>query len=388
MNYNTTDYVDILNNQVMKNSLGESVTIAEDLSNIVEVGTAVTNMTGDTLKDFKKELVVGAYNKVINRILESKTFDILKDKVEFGGALQRIMASGLLTAKESHLLNLVNGQSYLDGKFYGLDINSKVYTDTKAFKVVHSISDDDFSQKFMTIEGVTEFIGLILTTEENTINYELAQLTKRIIIMAVCKAYDGGRKVDLLTEFNDKLGRGDSTAPDYTLSDIYADRKLMAYFSDFCKATVSKISDYMRDVNKKYNDTTVATFTPKSKIKAVFVNDFVTDIAFIGDPVDYNGVAMPTYDTINAWQNPTDAMLPSIDDATYIKIVDDSEEGFKTYENIVGVIYDTDSMGIVNKRDKVTVEPVGTEGFTNYHHHLANNFYVDTRLGVVVFTLD
>lgn len=390
MNYKTSEIVSILNNQVMKNALGESTTIAEDLSNIVEVGKAVASMTATDLKEFKRQLVVGANNVVINRLYNAKTFDILKDEIAYGGALQRIMASGLLTAQESHLLNLVNGQSYLDGKFYGVNVDAKIYMDTKAYKIVHSISDDDFSQRFMDASGVREFIGLILTTVENTVSIQLAELTKRIVVMAVVKAYDGGRFIPLLTEFNAKLGRGDSAKPDYTMADINSDRHLKAYFSDFCKATISKIEDYMKDINKKYNDATVVTFTPADKLKLVMINDFASDIKFIGDPVDFNKVDMPTYETINAWQNPTDEMLPSLEDATYIKVADASVEGgYKEYENVVAVLFDKDSMGITIKRErKTTIEYVGSEGFTNYHTHMANNYFIDTRLGVVVFTLD
>lgn len=383
MNY--SNIANILNNQLLKNAMGESVTIAEDLSNIVEVGTLVSNMSSDDLKDFKKNIVVGVYNYVIERLYSAKKFDIVKDAIEYGGGIQRIMASGLMTVTDSHLLNLINGVSYLDGKFYGTPISSKIYTNTKAYKIVHSISDDDFSQMFTSREDLSKYIGLIETTERNTIEVQLAELTKRVINKLAVDSYVDNRRIHLVTEFNNKLGLSD--ADELTYDDIKADRDKMSYFTDFCKSVLYRIADYIADINDKYNDGTVVTFTPKDKIKAIFISEFASDIKFLGNPNDHTtSPETIAFDTVSVWQNATKSMLPSMQMAMQIKTTDGEES--TTYNNIVGIIYDRDACGITLKRDKTTVEYVGSEGFTNLHHHIANNYYVDSRLGSVVFTLD
>ena len=115
----------VLNNSVMKNYLGEETTIAEDLSNIADAGKAISTMTSDDLKTFQKQLVVGVRNEVLSRIYEVSDYGIIKNTVEYGGALQRITASGNYATQDSHILNLVNGESYLDGKYYGTGIDGK-----------------------------------------------------------------------------------------------------------------------------------------------------------------------------------------------------------------------------------------------------------------------
>lgn len=375
-------------NTAVSNSLGVAVTVTEDLANIVEVAKAISGVTASTLKDFKNELLVGVHNEIINRIVDTKDYKIYKSAQEYGGALQRLANANFLTAQDSHLLNLQNGVSYLDGKFYGgPSLSVAIVEDTKAFKVVHSISDDDFSQKFTNAGEVAQFIGMIETNEENTIRTELAVLERKVLNKAIVEAYGAGRKVDLLTEFNAKLGRGDSTNPDYTLADIYADRKLMAYFSDFCKATIEKVNNYMLEPNKRYNDGTITTFARRNDIFNVFITDFITDTKFLGDSIDYKApMFVSSLETINAWQNPGEDMLIALDDATSIKYGD--AEDPTTIENVIGVVYDIASMGITTVRNKMTVEPVGAEGFENLHHHIANKYYVDKRFGTVVFTLD
>ena len=369
----------VLNNSIMRNYLGEETTIAEDLSNIVEVGNLISTMTSDDLKTFQKQLVVGVRNEVLSRLYEVSDYGIIKDTIQYGGALQRITAVGNYSTQDSHILNLVNGESYLDGKYYGTGIDSRIYTSVKAFKVVHSISEDNFSQMFMDAYSVAQFMGLIAETEINTINANMQALQDRLIMMGITTSYDSGRKIQLLTEFNKKTG---ST---HTLADIYANRELTAYFSDFCKEVIFRLLDYVKRQNKKYNDGTVLTFCPTDKAKVILNTEFAGDIKFIGDAIDYNVPEIASYMTSPSWQNSTDKILPSIADTA--KIVT-TEGGSKEYANIVGYIYDRDSMGITNKLDKVTSEYVGTEGFTNLHHHCVANYYIDNRFTGVVITLD
>ena len=369
----------LLNNSIMKNYLGEETTIAEDLGNIAEVGKLISTMTSDDIKTFQKELVVGVRNDVISRLYKVSDYGIIKDTIQYGGALQRITAVGNYSTQDSHILNLVNGESYLDGKYYGTGIDSRIYTSVKAFKVVHSISEDNFSQMFMDAYSVAQFMGLISETEVNTINANMQALQDRLIMMGITTSYDAGRKIQLLTEFNKKTGAS------HTLSAIYADRGLTAYFSDFCKEVIFRLLDYVKRQNKKYNDGTVLTFCPTDKAKVILNTEFAGDIKFIGDAIDYNVPEIASYMTSPAWQNSTDKILPSIADTS--KIVT-TEGGSKEYPNIVGFIYDSDSMGITNKLDKVTSEYVGTEGFTNLHHHCIANYYIDNRFTGVVLTLD
>lgn len=380
MNY--SNIASILNNAIMKNFVGNTTTVAENLSNIVEVGTLVSDLTVDQLKTFNNDLVSGVHNYVISKIYESKRFRLFKDAQEYGGAIQRIMATDNFVAQDSHLLNLVSdgSTSYFDGKYYGLNLSSRVYTDTKAFKVVHSVSDDTISQYFTNAEDVAKYFGLLESTERNTITMELEALEKRVINKAIIDTIAGGRVINLLTAFNTYIG--DS----YTLTELRADRDMLAYFGSFCKSLIAQLVDYIKEPNKKYNDGTVLTWSPADKIEVELLTQFATDIEYIGNPIEPNPAVMISFDTVTAWQNSGTDMLPSL--AIASTIVDTNGTTSTSVDNIVGFIYDVDGLGITTKRNKVTVEPVGAEGFTNYHHHLANNYFVDKRLSAVALVLE
>ena len=294
-----------LNNAILPNMLGENTApVAEDLSNYVELGTKLASLSADTLKDFKKRLAVQISNDVITRTLEKKYFKMYKTRARYQGALQRIVASSLLQTQDSHIINLVNGKSYIDGKYYGVDIDSVLYTDVDSFKVPYSISDDDWALFFTSIDDMKRVMGIIYNAEETTITSYLNALQKRLYMAVIENCHDNNRKVQLLTTFNAKTGGT------YTMEQIYADRKLFAYFSDFVKSVVEKLQNYIADVNKRYNDGTVTTFTPKENIELVMISDFISDIKNLGNPVDFSIPELNT-DEVTCWQTTTDAMLPT-----------------------------------------------------------------------------
>lgn len=384
----------ILNTEFMPNEIPEGdswVQLAEDLSNFVDWGTQVTsNMSADALLNAKKNIAVQIKNITIARILESKTFSIVKDNITFEGAVQRIMSAGLLPAQNSSRRNLTNGTSYLDGKYYGQTLDSKIYSDFVTFKIVNSVTDKEWELAFSSASEMRRVLGLMEINVENSLTSKLNALAKRLLVSAIdkCTTADNPRVIHLLTGFNAKHNSG---ATAYTLATIYKDRDLTALFHDYVKSEVNKLVTYTQEYNKKYNDGSVEQFTPREKIEIVMLTDFANDIKYITDPVDYNIVGMPTYREITSWQTTTDSLNPTFSEVSTIKVVDSTAEGgSRTISNVVGIVYDTDGIGITSADGEkaTTVEYVGTEGFTNYHHHVTNKYYIDERLSSVVLALD
>ena len=370
---------EFLNNAVKPNMLGTGVTpVAENLENYVDFGTKLAELSADDLKDFKKRLTVQVSNFVITRILEKKYFKMYKDSVEYQGALQRIVASGLLNTQDSHIINLVNGTSYYDGKYYGVDLSSVLYTDVDTFKVAYSLSDDDWEMFFTSVEGMRRVIGIIYNSEQNTITAYLNALQKRLYMTMIEECHAANREVKLLTAFNDKTGGS------YTIEQIYADRKLYAYFADFVKSVIEKLKIYIADPNNRYNDGSVTTFTPIDDVQLVMISDFYSDIKNLGNPIDFSIPPLNT-DEVSSWQTTTNAILPTLHDVSTIKLTNGSEE--TNIENVVGIIYDVYAIGITTFLDKVTSEYIGAEGFSNYFHHMANRYFYDSRFGNIILTL-
>lgn len=383
----------IINNQIMKNATGDNsgIVIAEDLNNLVEVAKVINASSVPDMRNALNNLVVGVHNYVMARMIETKEFKMLRDAVSYGGGIQRIMASGLFTAKESHLLSLTSGVNYHDGQFYGLTPSSALVEETKTFKVVVSVADDFYSTWFTDAQKLSDWLNLVAVTEENTIRMEIAELEKRVIVKVVSEAMKGGRKVELLSMFNTMEGRtteGVATltnANKWTLSELKKYREEWAYFASFCKEVMARLVDFIKAPNRKYNDGSTLTYAPSSKIGVCLLSQFSSDIKYLANPIEFNPVSIVDFETVATWQDLGTGMLPDYDTTAKITIVNSSEND--TYTNVVGVIYDIDGCGVTTVKNKTTYEDVGSEGFANLHHHLANKYYIDPRLASVAIVL-
>ena len=379
-----------LNTVIMKNEIpgsGWTQQIAEDLSNIVEFGKSLTNVTKENLLNFKQNLVAQISNDYVIRELEKKFYGLSKSRSDFRVALQRIMSAGLIEATESHMNNLSwsNGKDWHDGKYYGADLDSTIYTDTVNFKIPYSLSENEWIEAFESAEQLTMLFSLIATNVESSITSKMNALAKRLLVAIIdnCEKATTPRVVKLVTEFNTIYNAGGEPL---TFDNIVKDRTLHAKFNAFVKATINELRGYTSEPNYIYNDGSVVTWTPKEKIKCVLLNKFTSDIEYITDPIDYHEKDMPvSYETINGWQTTGKDIFKTYEDVATIVI--DGDPSDTTYNKVVGVIFDVDGAGMEIIQNKVTKEYVGSEDFTNYFHHMSIRNFVDTRLSSIVLEL-
>lgn len=394
----------IINNQIMKNATGENegTIIAEDLSNLVDVLKVINADSEIDLKNSVKSLIVGIHNVVIDRMVETKQFKMLRDAISYGGGIQRIMQTGLFTAQESHALNLAYAQgvtpySYLDGKFYGSDASGGIIGEqTESFKVVHSISNTFYQTWFDNAEDLVKWMNSIAIKEQNTIKMMVSNLEQRVINMAIVKACtdDNARKISLIAEFNKMEGRTGTDTPTltndskWTLSELKKYRDEFAYFGSFCKSVVARLVDYVARPSKKYNDGSILTWTPTSLIGCIINTQFATDLDFLATPVEFHSKDFTVdFQTIDTWQDFGGGLLPDYDTTT--KIVMDGGTGADVeVENVVGFIYDAEGIGATSKLSQIGYEDVSAELFANVHNHQAFNYYVDPRLNAVALVLE
>ena len=158
----------LLNNTLVPNVFGgdSGVTIAEDLSNVVDLGTKIANIDGDTLKTYLKDFVVGIFDTYVDtRSYKDETYGLFLSEIEYGGALQRVKAK-LGTAQDTDILTLVNANTenapdYYDGKYYGAEWDSALYTKDSGFMIPWSLSTTMYKRYFTDAAGVQKLIAMI-----------------------------------------------------------------------------------------------------------------------------------------------------------------------------------------------------------------------------------
>lgn len=374
----------IINNALIPNRTNENATmLAEDLSNYVDVGTSIASMTADTLKDFQRMLAVGVRTMaVFGDVYSPETFNIKKSTEQWGNALQRVAMKNMPTIQDSHALQLVNGTNYLDGKYYGADYDSKVYTETYSYKASYSWSDDQWAKAVTDASAMNELLSLWLNSVQTQINLTEKGKVDMILNKKIVDAVNNNKKVDLVTAYNTEFGASE------TYITLKADEAKMRRFTEFCTGVTQIIKRGMMEFTSKYNDGSIKCYTPQSRLNSIYLTQFVNDLKNYGITTMYHAEGQGVghdYDKLS-WQSSGTAMLPLYTTTSLIK---DGVSGSEVdYDNIVGIIYDDDGLGLTTKFNKITTEYVGSEGFTTYHHHVSTDQYIDGRGNAVVLTLD
>lgn len=389
----------LLNNTIVPNIFGEGedvshnpITIAEDLRNIADLGTAVANLSGTELKSYLGDLVVGIFKIYVDtRSYKDETFGLMmEDEAEYGGAIARIKAQ-LLEASDSAILNPIpaasSGPDYHDGKFYGTSLDERIYSKDIAFKVKYSISTEKFKKACTSAAEMSKLIAIVEANVDTTIKNELNGLARAGIRRLILSAYQGGRYIPLFTKYNTEMGFTSSDPGYVSLTTWKNDEN----FKIWCQTVVMNLKQYLTDINKKYNNGVVPCFTPEKDLRILALTEFGTALDTALSNVYHNTMVdgVGEYRKINYWQNGTEEMLPTIGSGSlHDQVVEQTGDATTvTIDHIGMLLYDKYGVFMTEKLEKTTSEYVGAEDFTNFFHHIVKSLSLDERNSAVILLL-
>lgn len=397
----------LLNNTLVPNVFGgdSGVTIAEDLSNVVDLGTKLANIDGDTLKTYLKDFVVGVFDTYVDtRSYKEETYGLFLSEIEYGGALQRVKAK-LGSATDTPVLTLVSaadsGPDYKDGHYYGTEWDSTLYTKDSGFMIPWSLSTTMYQRYFTTPAGAQKLVAMIEANIDTQLKVELNTLARGVLRKLILSAYQGSRYIPVLTTYNSEMGF-ESDDPGYV---TVANFKQSESFKIWCQELVLKLRKYVTDINTKYNNGDVYTFCPESDSRCVILTEFATSLEVAKSNVFHDELVdgLGEYRTINYWQNASDDLMPHITAAdltasTPASVHDqikeitvpasgDTPATVVTIDHVMGVFYDKYSAFICDKLDKTTSDYIPKGDFVSYFHHVVKSYQIDPRNTAIALIL-
>lgn len=396
-----TQIATLLNTVIVPNLFGQGedashnpITITEDLRNVVDIGTAIADLSADDLKSYMRDFVVGVFDTYVDtRRYKSETYDLFLSEADYGGAVQRIKAR-LLSASDTPIASLIgaddSGPDYMDGHYYNTSFSTKIYTKDIAFQIKYSLSTKYFKHCFTSAAGVQKIVAQIEANVDNSLRNELNQLSRAVLRQMILKAYAGGRYINLISLYNTKMGYS-STDPGYVSLSTWAGDE---NFKIFCQTVILQLRKYITDFNLKYNDGSVECFSPEEDTRCVLLTEFATELDVALGNVYHKEMVegAGSYRTINFWQNGTEELLPymksgSLHDQIVEKVADSGDAQVTTINHVVGIIYDRFSGFITNKEDYTTTQYVGAADFTTFYHHEIKSLAIDPRNVNIVLCL-
>lgn len=393
----TVNQIYTLMNTVTGEVLGKTDLVAEDLSNVVAVGTELFSNTD--VDNYVKSLV-NHIGKVVfvNRPYAGKIPSVLMDSWEFGSVLEKVSCD-TPAATENESWDLVNGQEYKQDIFYKPTVSAKFYNSKVTFEVPMSFTEKQVKESFSNAAQLNGFISMIYNAVDRSMTIKIDGLVMRTINMMIAQtlnadktSFTGGnygaasttRCVNLLKLYNDKFfpaGSGGTANPDaLTVDKAMYDPDFIRFASYIMGVYVDRLASISTLFNVGGKD----RFTDTANLHFITLSDFAkaADVYLQSDVRHNELTKLPNYQTIPYWQG--SGQDYAFDDTSAINVKIDSATTV-TIKGIVGVMFDRDALGVANLDRRVTTAYNAKAEFFNNYYKFDAGYFVDTNENFVVF---
>lgn len=381
-----TQVYEILNT-ITSEMLGESVIVAEDLSNIVDIGKAYEN--AGSLDNYVRRLNDHIGKMVfVDRVYSGRAPSVLMDGWEYGSILEKVRGE-LPDATENESWELQNGQSYDPNVFYKPDVSVKFFNDRVTFEVPVSFTERQVKSAFSSAVQMNAFMSMIRTNVENSLTVKVDSLIMRTINAGIGETFhdefangvytgrSGVKAVNLLYLYNTK----------YSLSLTAANAITDPAFIRFASYTIKNYIRRMQDMSKLFNIGGTAKFTPADRMHIVMLDEFknAANVYLYDGLNQFNteNIRLPAnMETVSYWQG--SGLSYDFADTSKINIKTPSGDDV-TATGVLSVIFDRDTLGVTNVDSRVTTNYNPKAEFFNEWHKRDAGYFLDLDENFVVF---
>lgn len=387
------EQIHTLMNNVTSEILGKTDIVAEDLSNVVDIGNEIFSNT--EVDNYVKSLV-NHIGKVIfvNRPYSGNIPSMLMDSWEFGSVVEKIQAD-LPTAYENKSWDLTDGQSYDPNVFYKPTVSAKFFNNKVTFEIPMSFTEKQVKESFSSATQLNSFLSMLYNSVDNSMTIKIDSLVMRTINNMIGQTFhaefpdvsdgnynavSGIKAVNLLKLYNDKFTK--TLTADSCLTD--------SEFIKFASYTIGVYRDRLTKISTLFNVGKKERFTPKDRMNIVMLSDFFESSKTYLESDTYHNdlVALPNAEIVPYWQGSgTDYSFAKVSDI-HVNIENPSSRGTTIEMSISGILaimYDKDSMGVCNSDRRVTTNYNAKAEFYNNFYKFDASYFNDLNENFVVF---
>lgn len=373
-----------LMNNVTTEVLGKSDLIAEDLSNVVDVGTEIFNASA--VDNYVKSLV-NHIGKVIfvNRPYTGNVPSVLMDGWEYGSVLEKITAE-LPVATENESWELTDGTSYDPNVFYKPTVSAKFFNKRVTFEVPMSFTERQVKESFSDAVQLNGFLSMLYNAVDKSMTIKIDSLVMRTINNMIGETINadygkdtlasksGVKAVNLLYLYNQKFGTNLSAVNAITTPEFI---RFAAYEIGVYKNRLSKISTLFNIGGKD-------RFTAPDLLHVVMLTDFrkAADVYLQSDVFHDDMTRLPNAEEVPYWQ--ASGKDYSFDNVSKVDVKTASGATINT-SGIIGIMFDRDSLGVTNLNRRVTSNYNPKAEFYNNWFKFDAGYFNDTNENFVVF---
>lgn len=368
-------------NSLSQQYLGETAVTGVDLSNVVDIGESVFNLSS---VDHYVHDLIDQIGKVVmvNRAYRGKTPSLVMDAWEYGAVLEKITYDEYPEAQENDSWKLQNGVSYDPNVFYQPSVSAKFFQKRNTFDIPMSFAQRQIKSAFQSASQLNAFFSMIENVIQNSMTIKIDQLAEAAInnmIALTVKDSNGNRAVNLLTLYNAAHADDTITA---------AQAVTHPEFLRFASYIMKLYSERIQRMSKLFNVGAKERFTPSDRLHVILLSEFAAgaEAYLYSDTFHDQFVHLSKAETVPYWQGSGLAY----DFASTSKIIVTPNTGAETetpitVNGILGVMFDRDAVGVSNLDRRVTSNWNARAEFYNNWYKFDAGYYNDPNENFVVF---
>lgn len=374
-----TQIKDLVNSS-LKELNGSSTLLKEDLSNVVDVGSEIFDT--DNVENFVKKLIDRVGSTVFNtRTYQGSAPSVLMTSWEFGSVLEKV-DSELPDVEENESWSLENGKDYSPNIFYQPKVSAKFFNSKVTFDIPLSFTRMQVKSAFNSAGELNGFLSMLMNSVQNAMTVHIDGLIMKTInnmTATVLNGKKGLQVVNLLDGYN-----ANSTVK------LTAQNALQnADFIKYANLIINTYRDRISKLSTLFNQGQKSKFTPLANQHLVILSDLASasKVYLESDTYHDDNVKINNYDTVPYWQG--SGTTYSFDDVSSIDVA--IKDGKSTKEvkasGILGVLFDTNAVGVTCQNQRVTTNyNPRAEFYTNFTKFDAG-YYNDLNENFIVFTV-
>lgn len=380
-----------LMNSVTTEILGKGDIVAEDLSNVVDIGKEIFDNTD--VDNYVKSLV-NHIGKVIfvNRPYTGNIPSMLMDSWEFGSVLEKIQAD-IPDATENSTWDLQDGKSYDPNVFYKPKVSAKFFNSKVTFEVPMSFTERQVKESFSSAAQLNGFVSMIYNAVDKSMTIKIDSLVMRTMNNMIAqtlhaefptvtdgdyKASTGNKAVNLLKLYNDKYTK--TLTPETAITD--------PDFIRFASYIMGLYADRLGKLSTLFNVGKKERFTPADMLHVVMLSDFekAASTYLYSDTWHNENVKLPAAETVPYWQGSGEDYSFAKTSDIHVTVSDGSGSTVEVVASgILAVMYDRDAMGVCNSDRRVTTQYNAKAEFFNNFYKYDASYFNDLNENFVVF---
>lgn len=370
-------------NQTTAEITGTEAVSDVDLNKVVETGAEV--LDNDKLIDNYVKNLIDHIGKVVfvNRPYTGSTPSVMMDSWEYGAILEKITYEGLPDAEDNDSWDLEDGKSYDPNIFYKPTVSAKFYSERRTFDIPMSFAQRQVKSAFSSAAQLQAFFAMIETAISNGMTVKMDSLVRLTLANAIATIY--ANRVTNPVQYYGLVARYNAATGDNTVTK--ANALVKPEFCRWASMEMKRVVARMRNLSTLYNKGEKYRFTAADRLHLILHSDFVAaaEAYLYSDTYHNEFVKLPQAEEVAFWQG-TGTSFAWADTSKIIVTPRDAEEAV-TVEDIIGIAWDRDALGVSNLDRRVTTNWNPKAEFTNNWYKFDAGYFNDFNENIVVFTL-